>query len=416
MSHKRVLQIRNIKNRSEYGGGHCTGRCLPSYIRKREKKYGICCICGRIAFAFYIYDSAGADTDENQEKLFKKYLRENYGKEPPKEYSLERFARLGSYLERHKEEKQLDDITWNDLGMDEVFRRIDRTYSAAGEEYLYYTLRNISCGREALEHLEEVVNWLQEQENIKVRIQLLMKRLGHLGKYSLYDYLDNLDYLGERSNRKIVLGNLLYLPFLLLLFVQPAMGTIGIVLCMLWHIMTYFREKKVIEPYIISFAYVLRLIDVCEELEKQKIPAYRRELDELREALKSLRELRRGAYWVMAGNQGKIGGNPLDILADYLRMILHLDIFQFNRMLEKLRKKTGQVENMLAITGYLDMAISRRRISEISGRVLYSETGRRYGESFSAYEEGLASAVVTAGEKQYPGGQRNSAYGVQCFR
>ena len=66
-------------------------------------------------------------------------------------------------------------------------------------EYLYYTLRNISCGREALEHLEEVVNWLQEQENIKVRIQLLMKRLGHLGKYSLYDYLDNLDYLGAVS-------------------------------------------------------------------------------------------------------------------------------------------------------------------------------------------------------------------------
>ena len=295
---------------------------------------------------------------KNQEKLFKKYLRENYGKEPPKEYSLERFARLGSYLERHKEEKQLDDITWNDLGMDEVFRRIDRTYSAAGEEYLYYTLRNISCGREALEHLEEVVNWLQEQENIKVRIQLLMKRLGHLGKYSLYDYLDNLDYLGERSNRKIVLGNLLYLPFLLLLFVQPAMGTIGIVLCMLWHIMTYFREKKVIEPYIISFAYVLRLIDVCEELEKQKIPVYRRELDELREVLKSLRELRRGAYWVMAGNQGKIGGNPLDILADYLRMILHLDIWQFNLMLRKLRLKTNEVDRLLGITGYLDMAIS----------------------------------------------------------
>ena len=169
---------------------------------------------------------------------------ENYGKEPPKEYSLERFARLGSYLERHKEEKQLDDITWNDLGMDEVFRRIDRTYSAAGEEYLYYTLRNISCGREALEHLEEVVNWLQEQENIKVRIQLLMKR---------WDIWENIlstiiwitwIILGERSNRKIVLGNLLYLPFLLLLFVQPAMGTIGIVLCMLWHIMTYFRRSK----------------------------------------------------------------------------------------------------------------------------------------------------------------------------
>lgn len=295
---------------------------------------------------------------KNQEKLFRRSLRENYGKEIQKEYSLERFARLGSYLERHQEEKQLDDITWNDLGMDEIFRQIDRTYSAAGEEYLYYTLRNIFCGREALEHLEEVVTWLDGQEDTRVRIQLLMKRLGHLGKYSLYDYLDNLDYLGDRSNRKILVGNLLYLPFAGLLFVQPAVGSIGIVVCMLWHILTYFREKKVIEPYIVSFAYVLRLVDVCEELEKQKIPVYEKELGELRKALKSLRELRRGSYWVMAGNQGQIGGNPLDILSDYLRMILHLDILQFNCMLQKLRKKTGQVEIMLGITGYLDMAVA----------------------------------------------------------
>ena len=295
---------------------------------------------------------------KNQEKLFRRSLRENYGKEIQKEYSLERFARLDSYLERHQEEKQLDDITWNDLGMDEIFRQIDRTYSAAGEEYLYYTLRNIFCGREALEHLEEVVTWLDGQEDTRVRIQLLMKRLGHLGKYSLYDYLDNLDYLGDRSNRKILMGNLLYLPFAGLLFVQPAVGSIGIVVCMLWHILTYFREKKVIEPYIVSFAYVLRLVDVCEELQKQKIPVYEKELGELREALKSLRELRRGSYWVMAGNQGQIGGNPLDILSDYLRMILHLDILQFNCMLQKLRKKTGQVEIMLGITGYLDMAVA----------------------------------------------------------
>ena len=295
---------------------------------------------------------------KNQEKLFRRSLRENYGKEIQKEYSLERFARLDSYLERHQEEKQLDDITWNDLGMDEIFRQIDRTYSAAGEEYLYYTLRNIFCGRDALEHLEEVVAWLDGQEDTRVRIQLLMKRLGHLGKYSLYDYLDNLDYLGDRSNRKILMGNLLYLPFVGLLFVQPAVGSIGIVVCMLWHILTYFREKKVIEPYIVSFAYVLRLVDVCEELEKQKIPVYEKELGELRKALKSLRELRRGSYWVMAGNQGQIGGNPLDILSDYLRMILHLDILQFNCMLQKLRKKTGQVEIMLGITGYLDMAVA----------------------------------------------------------
>ena len=295
---------------------------------------------------------------KKEEKIFRNSLLEGYGKEPPKEYSLERFARLDSYLERHKEEKQLDDITWNDLGMDEVFCRIDRTLSAAGEEYLYFTLRNIFCGKEKLDHLEEVTGWFLEQDDTRIRVQLLLKKLGHLGKYSLYDYLDNLDYLGERNNRKILLLNLLYLLFASLLFVQPAVGILGIVVCMLGHILTYFREKKVIEPYITSFAYVLRMINVCEELVRQKIPVYKKELEDLNEALKSLRELKRGSFWVMAGNQGKIGGNPLDIIADYLRMILHLDIWQFNLMLRKLRLKTNEVNRLLGITGYLDMAIS----------------------------------------------------------
>ena len=242
--------------------------------------------------------------------------------------------------------------------MDEVFCRIDRTLSAAGEEYLYFTLRNIFCGKETLDHLEEVTGWFLEQDDTRIRVQLLLKKLGHLGKYSLYDYLDNLDYLGERNNRKILLLNLLYLLFASLLFVQPAVGILGIVVCMLGHILTYFREKKVIEPYITSFAYVLRMINVCEELGRQKIPVYKKELEDLNEALKSLWELKRGSFWVMAGNQGKIGGNPLDIIADYLRMILHLDIWQFNLMLRKLRLKTNEVDRLLGITGYLDMAIS----------------------------------------------------------
>ena len=163
---------------------------------------------------------------------------------------------------------------------------------------------NISCGKETLEHLEEVTGWFLEQDDTRLRVQLLLKKLGHLGKYSLYDYLDNLDYLGERNNRKILLLNLLYLLFAALLFVQPAVGILGIVVCMLAHILTYFREKKVIEPYITSFSYVLRMISVCEELGRQKIPVYKKELEDLNEALKSLRELKRGSFWVMAGNQG----------------------------------------------------------------------------------------------------------------
>ncbi len=52
------------------GAGTARGGACLLISGKVRKKYGICCICGRIAFAFYIYDSAGADTDEKSGKTF----------------------------------------------------------------------------------------------------------------------------------------------------------------------------------------------------------------------------------------------------------------------------------------------------------------------------------------------------------
>ena len=108
------------------GAGTAQGGACLLISGKERKNMEFVVFAGVLLLLFIFMIVQELIQTKNQEKLFKKYLRENYGKEPPKEYSLERFARLGSYLERHKEEKQLDDITWNDLGMDEVFRRIDR--------------------------------------------------------------------------------------------------------------------------------------------------------------------------------------------------------------------------------------------------------------------------------------------------
>jgi hypothetical protein len=38
----------------------------------------------------------------------------------------------------------IDDITWNDLNMDSVFKRINPSLSTSGEQYLYYMLRSPS--------------------------------------------------------------------------------------------------------------------------------------------------------------------------------------------------------------------------------------------------------------------------------
>lgn len=295
---------------------------------------------------------------KKREKAFIASLYHICEKLPDKEYSLERYARMGSFYQRHQVKGQVDDITWNDLGMDEVFKRMNYTFSASGEEYLYYTLRNTKRTEEELAHLEEVIRFFMEHTDERVKIQYKMSQLGHTGKFSLYDYIDNLDYLGERSNRKNLLLDFLFVPLIVLLFVNLSVALAGMAILIVYNITSYFKEKKEIDPYIVSFAYVNRLTVACEELLKISVPVCEQEWGKIREALGELRGMQKGSFWVLAGSRSATSGNPLDILMDYVRMIFHVDLIQFNKMLSHLRTHIADVDRLIETVGYVETAIA----------------------------------------------------------
>lgn len=275
-----------------------------------------------------------------------------------KEYAPERFARIGSYFLRHPSPGQLDDITWNDLGMDELFKRMNYTLSATGEEYLYYTLRTLKQEERDLLHLEDVVSYFMEHPDERVKIQFQISRLGYMGKFSLYDYLDNLDYLGERSNRKSILQNLMFLPFTALLWINFSMGIIGLVVLMVYNIITYFKEKNEIDPYITSFAYIMRLLEVGDGLEKVRIPVCEKEWEQMCLHRKVMQAMRRNSFWVMDPGRGQAGGNILEAIMDYVRMVFHVDLLKFNNMLKHLRNHIEDVDALIGVMGFLETAVA----------------------------------------------------------
>lgn len=309
------------------------------------------------AFVLFLFVNEAVQA-KKKEKRFIQSLYEDYGKIPDKEYSLERYVRIASYYLKHREEYFIDDITWNDLDMDDIFKRMNYTFSASGEEYLYYTLRNANRPEAELEHLETLIRFFQENADQRVRIQHLMHELGYTGKYSLYDYIDNLDYLGKRSNKKHILANLLFLPLIALAFVKTSWAFLGIALLMIYNITTYFKEKGEIEPYIISFAYIMRLVDTCEELLKLKVPACKEEWELLRQHKNQLRGMRRGSFWIFTGNRSVSSGNFFDMILDYIRMSFHTDLIQFNKMLSQLRMHIEDVDVLISTVGYVETAIA----------------------------------------------------------
>ena len=82
-----------------------------------------------------------------------KYLTANYGR--PHDNVEERRERIADaanlYLHDVKELPEsdiVDDITWNDLEMDEIFVSADHTDSYAGAQYLYSAMRRLDAAED----------------------------------------------------------------------------------------------------------------------------------------------------------------------------------------------------------------------------------------------------------------------------
>lgn len=300
----------------------------------------------------------GIFDEKQKEKKFIQDLYQNYGQFPNREYEINQYNSIRKYFDKHKDGFFIDDITWNNLDMDAVFMQMNHTYSSAGEEYLYYTLRTPFMEEAPLKSREEKVRYFMENEEERVKMQVLFAKTGKTGKFSLYDYLDYLDAVENISNGKHYFCIIAFLISILLIFVNGSLGlllTIGII-C--YNMVTYFRSKGDIEPYIVSFGYIMRMLSMAEQIIKTDVPVLVNEQNELKQLIKKFNKFKRGSHWLMAPNRMNGAGDPLSILMDYIRMMFHTDIIQFNKMMRELRGHKEDVDGIVGIAGSIETAIA----------------------------------------------------------
>lgn len=141
------------------------------------------------------------------------FLTERYGQKPEeRKYDLDEIKILWKELDEKKE--GIDEITWNDLDMDDVFRRINACNSSLGEQVLYRCIRRspfdyhpseemdnfkeTSEGRRQdggnLEFLEKQVSFFAGNSQVRQRIQTELFGFGkRKGNYYVPMFLNNLD-------------------------------------------------------------------------------------------------------------------------------------------------------------------------------------------------------------------------------
>lgn len=312
-----------------------------------------------LLFILLIMGKGYLDSRQRQ-KEFKKKLYGQYGAAIDRQYKAgELEEHISMYYKKHEEALQIDDITWHDLDMDDIYRKINYSHSAAGDEYLYYRLRTPLQSQEELEHFEQHVKYFMEHEEERVSLQMQFAKLGRMGKYSLYEYLEYLDTLGERNSIRYYLAILLIVISITMMFYSVPVGLCVLLVMLGRNMIFYYKEQKEIEPYITSFHYISRLMESVEEIVKEPIEEIAEEQEKLRLNHKTMKSFRRNSFIVLSGLSSGFSSssNPLEMIFDYLRMIFYLDLIKFNQMLRMVRTHLTEIDAMVTLVGMLETVI-----------------------------------------------------------
>lgn len=297
--------------------------------------------------------------EKKQWMYLEKKCKEQYGRETDKKYKFENWNHIDAYFFRHRTDTAIDDITWNDLDMDKVLQKMDYTKSGIGEQALYHMLRSPLMNKEELMKREQRIAMMTD-EKLRLSLQLQFIRIGHSGKYSIWDYLELLEGLGKPSNALSIAADLWIVLAIVLTVFYPMAGITALIGGVLFNFVRYFKKKGDIEPYLISFSYLMRILTSAKNVERilKEQSVLIDDAEELYENRQVFQRFLNHSYWIMSPGRMQGSSDPLELLADYLRMIFHLDLMKFNHMLGIVCSKEKQLGRIMEIMGELDASVS----------------------------------------------------------
>lgn len=246
----------------------------------------------------------------------------------------------------------VDDGTWADLGMDEVFAAADRAESAVGQQVLYDRLRSPADGT-TLRELDAHARAMAADPLLRERVQAAAREVGTGDAL----HLCNL-FLGELPARPagfflFPLLTLVAVGALALVMVQPGPAILALVAVSVVNLGVQNAYRGRIYGLVRPMRVLHALARAGEELSRLDHPALERPVAELRQGSRALRGINRAARWLVFEAHGD---DLAGMVYAYANMLFLLDVNAFVFSVEGLRRERAQIERVFAAVGHLDAA------------------------------------------------------------
>ena len=281
-------------------------------------------------------------------------IRDAFGKAPSREREdLEYLTSYHMYAsDIHSDKVILDEITWNDLNMDDVFQRINACSCSIGEEYLYHVLHELKTNSSDLEKREQLLEWMEAHPEERVQLQKILLGIGRKKYNGLSFFLFHASAKKLRNAWLYIVLALLPVAGILLMPFGVKAGFLLLLCAATVNIIVYSRKRMMLEGELETMQYFSALLYGAKSIER-KLGSQIKPLGfDLTAVLKPFRKI-----------GGLIPGGAQQITSDlesftiFFKTIFLVDLIRFNRTVSYLIRYTDELNQLYQIIGELDTGV-----------------------------------------------------------
>lgn len=291
---------------------------------------------------------------ENRKRLeyIKLNIINNYGKTINLDEVMIKMKNVSSYFRNKNEKNIIDDITWNDLNMDDIFKKINNTQSTAGQEVLYDMLRTPVYSQAVLTKRDKVIEFFKKNEKERYDIQFILGKLGKSNELYITNCLFNKEDNSRSNLLKFTLLSWIPAISLLLLFIHP-MFLILTVGCVVLNV--FISQRNKVENYDANgFSYMISLVNAANKIKEKNIFEIDENIDSIDASLKKLKNIKRKS----AGIQEKSIMSDMDVFAEYANLIFLREIITYEKVKNTIIKNKKELKNVYEYVGTIDSLIA----------------------------------------------------------
>ena len=242
---------------------------------------------------------------------------------------------------------EIDDQTWNDLNMNDIYGEIDRTYSTPGEQVLYSILRNPLMSREKLDKRSELIDYFIENQDLTTEIRFNLFKLGPDKKNRLLEMIaEKLPVNKKKYWIYKVLGNFIPILLIVLAFVfkEPRLNLCLLVSVFL-NININIKEREIIKSHGLSYLSDLFVASekICK-IQDSKVSYY---TESISDNLANIHSLKKGTKLIKLINA--FGG-----VMELLSIPFLLEETTFYKISDLIEDNANEIYKLYYLIGELD--------------------------------------------------------------